>query len=65
MEIDRDWYTSKEAAAYLGVNLRTLYRYIRKSRRKPPVRRFGKNTNYRFPIDELKDWANGRKKRKT
>ena len=58
----RQWLTAKEAAGYLGIHYRTLYKYIRKGRGfKPPFRRFGKG-NYRFPVEEFKQWADGPQK---
>ena len=53
----RGWFTTKEAASYAHIHIVTLYRYIKKSRRKPRFHRVGKQ--YRFPIEEFKEWADG------
>ena len=58
----RRWYTTKQAAAYLEIHVRTLYKWMRRNRgKKPPYRRFGKG-NYRFPIEEFKAWVDGPEK---
>ncbi len=60
------FWTTKEAADYLGIAQSTLYEYIRPNARRnqttklrtstPPYRRFGRNV-IRFPIIEFKAWA--------
>jgi excisionase family DNA binding protein len=64
MESDRappgqKWLTAKEAAGYLNVHLRTLYRYTRQRKNKPPFVRFTNGGTYRFPRTEFIQWANG------
>ena len=56
---DRTWLTAKEAACYLNIHVRTLYRYARRRRNPPPVIRFQAGGNYRFPKDKFIEWANG------
>lgn len=55
--------TPKEAAAYLGVVVRTIYRWSRKPTAKGglPLRNFGskKHPCYRIPKDKFIEWANG------
>ena len=60
------FWTTKEAADYLGIAQSTLYEYIREKPRRnqpsklrtstPPYRRFGRNV-IRFPILDFKAWA--------
>ena len=58
------FWTAKEAAAYVGVHVRTLYDWCNFKPGKttgqrisiPPFRRLGRNL-LRFPIDEFKEWA--------
>lgn len=53
----RQFFTVKEAAAYCGINPRTLYRLVKLSRSKggPPHKRFG--SAYRFPKPQFIAWA--------
>ena len=59
----RRFWTAKEAADYVGVNVRTLYQWCQfkpggKQRVSiPPFRRIGRNV-LRFPIAEFTEWAN-------
>jgi excisionase family DNA binding protein len=58
------WFTAKQAAAYIGVHVETLYLYVRRKRNRPPVRRFGgERSPYRFPKEDFIEWANGPKKK--
>ena len=59
------FWRSKEAAAYLGISVHTLYHWLNPKKRKngthligpkPPHRRYGRNC-IRFPIKELQQWA--------
>jgi excisionase family DNA binding protein len=66
MEIGRqlppkNWLSSKEAAAYLGVTTSTLYSYLTLRKNRPPFFRLaGKPRGViRFPRDEFIHWANG------
>jgi excisionase family DNA binding protein len=54
-----DWFTAKEAAEHIGVHLKTLYRYIRRKRNRPPFRRFSEQGRYRFPREQFIEWADG------
>ena len=56
------WFTAKEAAAYLGVHIETLYHYVRRKRNRPPVRRFSERGPYRFPREDFIRWAAGHNK---
>ncbi len=58
--ISKVFFTSKEAAAYIGVTRKTFYRHLKKPPTKggPPRRRFGKNC-IRIPIELFVKWANG------
>ena len=58
-EHSRHWFTAKEAADYLGVNLMTLYRYVRRKRNRPPFHRITDGSPYRFPKDKFIEWADG------
>lgn len=59
---EKRFWTAKEAAAYLAINVRTLYGYCRckpngKTRIAiPPFRRIGRNV-LRFPVAEFKEWT--------
>lgn len=56
------FFTLKEAAAYIGVNPKTFYRYMKRAPNKggPPRVRFGKGTYWRIPIDKFNIWINER-----
>lgn len=49
------FFTPKEAAAYIGINPRTFYPWLRK-KGGPPVRRFGRII--RIPKEKFIKWAN-------
>ncbi len=61
-----EFWTPKEAAAYLRISTSTLYEYLRARPRNgnpsklrtsvPPFRRLGRNV-IRFPITKFKAWA--------
>lgn len=63
-EIQKAYWTAKDAARYLGVHFTTVYSWIKPSKKRPakiigtppPYRRFGENC-IRFPIEEFKAWA--------
>ena len=59
---DPQFFTPKEAAAYLGVTVITVYHWIQKPRGKGrlPARDFGskKRPCYRIPKDRFIAWAN-------
>ena len=50
--------TFKECMAYLNVGERTLYRYVKEG--KVPYRKLGRE--YRFKIEELDEYLEGRTK---
>ena len=58
-ELDDNFYTPKEGAAYMRVSMLTFYKYLKKPRKKggPPVRRFGRNC-IRLPKEKFIAWAN-------
>ena len=58
-EQERWFFTAKQAAAYIGVHVETLYLYVRRKRNRPPVTRLSERSPYRFPKDKLIEWANG------
>lgn len=51
-----NFWTPKEAAAYIKVNLRTFYKWLRNKKKKVPCRRFGPNC-IRIPKDKFIKWA--------
>lgn len=53
----RNFFTIKEACDYIGVNRSTFYRFIRKKKDGPPIRRFGPNC-IRLPKEKFIKWAN-------
>ncbi len=62
---DKYFWTSKEAANYLSVNVWTLLAWCSGKKGaqsskligpKPPFRRFGRNC-IRFPIEAFREWA--------
>ncbi|NQT21953.1 MAG: helix-turn-helix domain-containing protein [Candidatus Omnitrophica bacterium] len=53
MKNDTEFLTPEEAAKYLRVNKRTIYRWVRDG--KVPCRRAGKQ--WRFSKDELDRWS--------
>ena len=55
------FFTAKEAAAYLRVNINTLYQYARKSMDEggPPTARVLRN-RIRFPREKFIQWAEKR-----
>lgn len=57
--LSRSFIAPKEAAAYLGINIRTLYKYMRKPIAKGglPHRKISA-TCYRIPRDKFIEWAN-------
>jgi len=63
-EIQKAYWTAKDAARYLSVHFTTVYSWVKPSKKRPariigeppPYRRFGNNC-IRFPIDEFKAWA--------
>jgi hypothetical protein len=58
-EQERWFFTAKQAAAYIGVHVETLYLYVRRKRNRPPVTRLSERSPYRFPKDKFIEWANG------
>jgi len=62
---EKNFWTVKDAARYLGVGGPTLYDWIRPKKRPkttipnppPPVYRFGTRRGIRFPIKEFIAWA--------
>ena len=59
---ERSWFWAKEAAAYIGVHLDTLYIYTRLRKRRPPFNRLATDRRYRFPKKEFIEWAEGKGK---
>lgn len=59
---ERRWFTTKEAADYIGVHLETMYKYTRLRKNKPPCLRLGNDRRYRFPKEQFIQWANGSQK---
>ena len=57
---NKNFFTPKEAAAYIGVSLTTFYGWLKKPPKKggPPVRRFGPMC-LRLPREKFIEWANG------
>ena len=57
--LSRNFIAPKEAAAYLGINIRTLYKFMRKPLAKGglPHRKIS-TTCYRIPRDKFIKWAN-------
>lgn len=55
----REFITPKEAAAFLGLNIRTVYKFMRKplSRGGLPHKKLS-STCYRIPRDKFMKWAN-------
>jgi excisionase family DNA binding protein len=56
---DRNWFTLKEAAAYIGVHRDTIYNYIKRKKNRPPFKRFTDHGPYRFPKEQFIEWADG------
>ena len=54
----KNFFTPKEAAAFIGVSLTTFYKYMRKAPSKggPPVKKFGRNF-IRLPRKQFITWA--------
>ena len=61
--LSRSFISPKEAAGYLGINTRTLYKYMRKpiSKGGLPHRKISA-TCYRIPRDQFMVWANPKTK---
>lgn len=64
--IQRQFWSAKEAAAYIGVYAETLIAFTRRRTNSkktaprligtpPPCRKFGRQ--YKFPVDQFKQWA--------
>ena len=62
--LEAAFLTPKEAAAYLRINVHTMYAFMRKSRAKggPPVQKFSGNC-YRLPTQEFIEWANSKREK--
>lgn len=68
---EKQFWTAKQAAAYLMIHVATLYSWCNGKKRgsrppklngaKPPFRRFGRYC-MRFPIAEFKEWAHRKDK---
>jgi excisionase family DNA binding protein len=56
-----NWFTTKEAANYIGVTPTTLYTYLKMRKGRPPFFRLaGRSTGrLRFPKQAFIQWANG------
>ncbi len=50
------FFTPKEAAAYLGINLRTFYKWLGQKKKGVPCRRLGPNC-IRIPRAKFIKWA--------
>jgi excisionase family DNA binding protein len=57
--VSKYFFTPKEAAAYIGVDRKTFYNWLKKPSTKngPPKRRLGKHCT-RIPIEEFIEWVN-------
>lgn len=51
-----NFFTPKEAAAYVGINLRTFYKWLRIKKKGVPCRRLGPNC-IRIPKAKFIKWA--------
>ena len=56
-----NFFTPKEAAAYLGITRITLYRYFKRppSKGGPPRQKFPGSHLWKIPKDKFIKWANG------
>jgi excisionase family DNA binding protein len=57
--LSRTFITPKEAAAYMGVNIRTIYKFMKKPAAKGglPYKKLS-TTCYRIPREKFIKWAN-------
>ena len=58
--ISKQFFTLKEAAAYVGINTKTFYRWTKRSRKdRPPIIKLSPNC-VRVPVEDFIKWINSR-----